>query len=275
MNKEKNLADIELELFLEALFQAYGYDFRRYSHAHLRRRLEHRLTLSNLHSFSQLQHSMLHEQGFINLILHDLSINVTEMYRDTDFYLIVRQEVIPILKTYPFIKIWHAGCSSGEEVYSLAIILKEEKLYNRAQIYATDFNEAILKKAKDAVYPAKNIKLYTQNYQKAGGISSFSDYYTAHEGMAQIDVGLKKNIVFANHNLVTDSAFGEMQIIFCRNVLIYFERDLQDRVLKLFWDSLAPKGYLCLGTKETIRFSRYLDYFEIVDEYYKIYRKKS
>ena len=266
--------NIEIDLFLEAIYQKYGYDFRNYGKAHIKRRLLHRMQLSKMSSISEMQYKVLYEEAFFNLILKDFSINVTEMFRDPSFYKNLREEIIPILKTYPFIKIWHAGCSSGEEVYSMAILLMEEGLYDRTQIYATDFNHQILRKAKEAIYPISKIKEFTANYQKSGGTKSFSDYYMAKYESVIFNSELKKNIVFADHNLVTDKAFAEVHMIVCRNVLIYFNKDLQNQVLKLFTSSLLPGGYLCLGTKETIRFSDSNIYYNTIIENEKIFKKK-
>lgn len=270
----EEIRNIEIKLLLEAIYQRYGYDFRKYSFAHLKRRIVHRLSSMGLKSVSQLQHYVLHDNEAIQQVLMDLSINVTEMFRDPSFYKRLREEIIPILRTYPYFKIWHAGCASGEEVYSMSIILREEGLYNRAQIYATDFNQKVIKKAKEGVYSIENIKQYTTNYQKAGGKKSFSNYYNAHYDSVIINFSLKKNILFADHNLVTDGIFSEVNMIICRNVLIYFERELQDHVLKTFLDSLLPGGILCLGSKETLQFSKFYQSFTQIDRKEKIYRKK-
>ncbi|MDC7231903.1 MAG: protein-glutamate O-methyltransferase CheR [Spirochaetales bacterium] len=265
---------LELELLLEGIYRKYGFDFRDYSGVHIKRRLNHRLSASGLQNFTQILHRIIYDEEFFKQILLDLSINVTEMYRDPQFYLELRQKVVPYLSTYPFIKIWHAGCSAGQEVYSDAILLEEEGLLERVQIYATDFNEKILQKAKEGIYPVEEIRRYTENYQKAGGTESFSDYYTAHYDSAMIKKSLRNNILFSFHNLVTDGVFGEMNMVFCRNVLIYFNKDLQNRVLKLFHDSLIPGGFLCLGSKESLKFSDLEDRFEIISAKEKIYRKK-
>jgi chemotaxis protein methyltransferase CheR len=265
---------IEIELLLEAVRLKYGYDFRNYARAHVKRRVLHRLALSGLPNVSALQHQVLAEQRDFELLLLDLSINVTEMFRDPTFYLAVRTEAAPLLKTWPFLKIWHAGCASGEEVYSMAILLIEEELFERTQLYATDFNQVVIQKAKEATYPIESIKEYTANYQKAGGQSSFAEYYTAKYDSVILDQSLKKRIVFADHNLVTDGVFGEMNMIVCRNVLIYFNRELQNRVISLFYDSLCPGGFLCLGSKESLKFSDYAALFEPVVEKEKIYKKR-
>ena len=265
---------LEIQLLLEAIYQKYGYDFRDYACAHTKRRLEHRLSLEDLPSFSHMQHKVIYDEIFFDQLLLDLSINVTEMFRDPWFYRRVREAVIPHLKTYPFIKVWHAGCSAGQEVYSMGILLEEEGMKERSQIYATDFNEIILAKAKDGIYPMDLVREYTNNYQKAGGVHSFSDYYTADYDSVVMKRSLKEQILFSSHNLVTDGVFGEMQVIFCRNVLIYFNRELQNKVLELFYDSLCPGGFLCLGSKENIKFSSVANKFEAVAEREKIYRKK-
>ena len=264
---------IEFDLILEAIYQKYGYDFRNYAKASLRRRLRYRLSQSNLKTISEMQHKLLNDKGFFDTLLLDLTINVTEMFRDPSFFKALREIVISELKKQPFIKVWHAGCSSGEEIYSTAILLKENGMYESSLIYATDTNEMVLDKAKSGIFPIEKMKDFTVNYRKAGGIASFADYYTARYDNAIMDNSLKKNIVFSNHNLVTDSVFGEMDLIICRNVLIYFNRELQDRVFRLFMDSLRPGGFLCLGSKETIRFSSYSDNFENVAEKEKIYRR--
>lgn len=270
MNENINL---EIDLLLEALFQKYGYDFRNYGKAHIRRRIIHRISKSKMKNISELQHQVIYDPEFLKVILEDLSITVTEMFRDPSFYLTLRNEVFPILKTYPYFKIWHAGCATGQEVYSMAIMLREEGLYERAQIYATDFNQIALQKAKDGIYPIEKIKEYTLNYQKAGGKSAFSDYYTARYESVILDKSLKKNIVFADHNLVTDGVFAELNMIICRNVLIYFNKELQDRVFTLFQDGLIPGGYLCLGSKESLRFAKNFKHFQTVSNKEKIYKK--
>lgn len=266
--------DIEVELFISALFMKYGYDFRNYSKAHMKRRIIHRLSLTpSIKNISELTYKILYDEAFFKTIISDFSINVTEMFRDADFYKALREKIIPYLKTYPFIKIWHAGCSTGEEVYSMAILLMEEGLYERTQIYATDFNDGVLEEAKAGIYPIERIKEYTQNYQRSGGTESFSKYYTAKYDWVKFDDNLKKRVVFSNHNLVTDGAFGEMNLIICRNVLIYFDRDLQNRVFKLFKESLVYGGILGIGSKETLTFSSVKNDFLTLLEKEKIYKK--
>jgi chemotaxis protein methyltransferase CheR len=264
---------IEFDLILEAIYQKYGYDFRNYAKASLRRRLRYRLSQSNLETISEMQHKLLNDKEFFDTLLLDLTINVTEMFRDPSFFKALREIVISELKKQSFIKVWHAGCSSGEEIYSTAILLKENGMYESSLIYATDTNEMVLDKAKSGIFPIEKMKDFTVNYRKAGGLASFADYYTARYDNAIMDNSLKKNIVFSNHNLVTDSVFGEMDLIMCRNVLIYFNRELQDRVFGLFMDSLRPGGFLCLGSKETVRFSSLSENFENVIEKERVYRR--
>lgn len=265
--------DIELDLLLRAVYMKYGYDFRNYSKAHLKRRINQRLMLSDLNSISELQHKLLWDKSFFRFFLQDLSINVTEMFRDPEFYASFRKKVIPDLKTYPHIKVWHAGCSTGEEVYSLAIIFKEENLLNRTQIYATDFNKGVLETAKQGIYNKKEMDLYEQNYADAGGTGKLKDYYTSKYGSVLFDKSLTKNVVFADHNLVTDGVFAEVNLVFCRNVLIYFDKTLQSKVLDLFSNSLAKRGFLCLGTKESLKFTGYDENYSAVDKKLKIYKK--
>lgn len=269
----EEIKDIEIELLIEAIFRRYGYDFRNYSRASIKRRIMHRFSMEGFSSISQMQHRVLSDVSFLETIIRDLSINTTDMFRDPSFYKALRTDVVPLLKTYPFIKIWHAGCSSGEEVYSTAILLKEEDLYDRAIIYATDFNEDILKRAKQAIYPINLMKQFSSNYHHSGGKEEFSKYYITNQKSAMLDKSLKKNIVFADHNLVTDRVFGEMNMIICRNVLIYFNRKLQNHVIRLFRDSLVRKGILCLGSKETVSFSEHADDFEKLVAKEKIYVK--
>lgn len=265
---------IEIDLLLQAIYQKYGYDFRNYARASVRRRVRHRLSLSGLKTISEMTHTLLYDQQFFETLLLDLSVNVTEMFRDPTFFKALRKAVIPALKREPCLKVWHAGCASGEEAYSMAILLKEEALYKNVQIYATDANEVILAKAKKGIFPIDRMKLYTRNYINAGGLASFSNYYTSRYDYAVMDNALKANIVFSDHNLVTDGVFGEMDLILCRNVLIYFNRELQDHVFELFWQSLRPGGFLCLGSKESIYFSKYADDFEGAVKGEKIYQKK-
>lgn len=274
MNALEEPQNIEIRLLLEAIYLKYGYDFRHYSRASIKRRILRRKQLSDLASISEIQHKVLYDPVFFKQLLQDLSINVTEMFRDPSFYRALRKHVIPCLSGLDEIKIWHAGCATGEEVYSLAILLFESGVYGKCRIYATDFSDNALKKAEAGIYPFDQIKAYTLNYRKTGGAASFADYYTARHESAVIRHSLKRNITFANHNLATDGVFGEMDMVLCRNVLIYFDRHLQNKVFRLLCDSLSPRGFLCLGAKESVRFAEISDLFVDVEPREKIYRKK-
>lgn len=269
-----DIDDIEITLLLEGVFLKYGYDFRQYSEAHIKRRIMNRMSMSGIDQISQLQTHVLNDEAFAFIFLHDLSITVTEMFRDPGFYKSLRKNIIPILKTYPYIKIWHAGCSTGEEAYSMAIILQEEGLYDRATIYATDFNQIALNQAKEGIFSNKMIREYTINYQLSGGKKTFSDYYISDYDNVIMNHSLRKNIVWANHNLVTDSVFAEVNVVLCRNVLIYFDQDLQNKVQALFYTSLLNGGILCLGSKEGLRFSNFNDKYIELDNKQRIYKKK-
>jgi chemotaxis protein methyltransferase CheR len=267
-------SEVEISLLLEALYQQYGYDFRQYSRAHITRRITNRMTISGIRTIPDVQAKALRDQTFASDLLQDLSITITEMFRDPSFYKALREKVIPLLKTYSFIKLWHAGCSTGEEVYSMAILLKEEGIYDRTTIYATDFNQQALHRAKEGIYSREEMKGFAVSYQKAGGKQTLSDYYTASYDHVIMNYDLKKNIVWANHNLVTDNVFSEVHIILCRNVLIYFDRELQNRVQQLFFDSLVKGGILCLGSKESLRFSDFAHEYLELDKAQKIFKKK-
>ena len=268
-----DLERIEIELLLEGIFRHYGFDFRAYAYASIRRRLWKRIEADGLSSVSALQERVLHQPEMMEKLLLDLSINVTAMFRDPGFYLTFRDHVVPLLRTYPFIRIWHAGCSTGEEVYSLAILLREEGLYERARIYATDINEIVLQRAKTGIFPLERMQEYTDNYIRAGGKRSFSEYYTAKYGGALFDQTLTKNVVFSQHNLVTDRSFSEFNVILCRNVLIYFDTTLQSKVQELFYGSLAMFGVLVLGSKETLRFMSHEECYQQIAPPQKIFRK--
>ncbi len=267
------LERIEIRLLLEGIYRHYGFDFRSYAYASLRRRIWKRMHSDGLTTISGLQDRVLHDPAMMERLLLDLSINVTAMFRDPGFYIAFRREVVPVLRTYPFIRIWHAGCSTGEEAYSMAILLEEEGLYDRTRLYATDINEVVIRKAKEAIFPLDRMQEYTQNYLRAGGHRSFSEYYTALYDGALFSPRLVRNIVFSQHNLVTDHSFAECNVILCRNVLIYFDRSLQRRVHSLFYDSLPMYGYLGLGNKESLRFTGFEDRYEAIDHREKIYRK--
>ena len=267
------LERIEIELLLEGIHRHYGFDFRSYAFASVRRRLWKRIQAEGLRSVSELQARVLHDPEVMERLLLDLSVNVTSMFRDPHFYLAFRTRVLPLLRTYPFIRIWHAGCSTGEEVYSMAIMLEEEGLYDRARLYATDINDVVLQRARSGIFPLDRMQEYTENYLKAGGKRSFSEYYTAKYGGALFSSSLTRNVVFGQHNLVTDRSFAEFNVIFCRNVLIYFDKTLQQRVHGLFYESLVNFGILSLGAKESLRFSKYEPCYERLDPGEKIYRK--
>jgi len=270
---DRGLEQLEIQLLLEAVYRHYGFDFREYAPASLKRRLERRMLAEGLATVSSLQDRVLHDPQVMERLLLDLSINVTSMFRDPAFYVSFRQRVVPLLRTYPFTRIWVAGCSSGEEVYSLAIMLSEEGLYDRTRIYATDINQAVLEQARAGVFPLDKMQEYTKNYLRAGGTRAFSEYYTAKYGGALFARSLTENVVFAQHNLVSDRAFNEFQAILCRNVMIYFDRSLQNKVLDLFHESLVMFGILGLGHKETLRFTAFEEAYEELDAEQRIYRR--
>lgn len=271
----EELERLEVKLLLEAVYRRYGFDFREYAQASLKRRLWRRLHAEGLATLTQLHDRLLHDPTCMERLLLDLSINVTSMFRDPTFYAAFRGQVAPKLRTYPFTRIWCAGCSTGEEVYSLAILLQEEGLYDRTRIYATDINEQVLESARDGVYPLDKMQQYTQNYISGGGTGEFSEYYVAGYDGARFRRSLTENIVFAQHNLASDRAFNEFNVIVCRNVMIYFDKGLQDRVHKLFYESLDTFGVLALGHKESVTFSPFADSYEILDASERIYRKTS
>jgi len=273
MDKDR-LEQIEINLLLEAIYQRYGYDFRNYARASVERRARQLRERLGAASIGAMIPMLLHDKALLGSVLKEFSITVTEMFRDPFVYRGIRQEIVPMLKTYPYIKVWLAGCATGEEAYSLAILLREEGLQGRAIIYATDFNDVALDKARAGIYELERLKVFTANYLKAGGRADFGDYYHARYGAAVMRSELKKDITFANHNLVTDGVFGEMHLIVCRNVLIYFNKELQARVLGLFRDSLVFDGFLCLGAKETLKFSSLAEEFKVVDPKAKLFQKK-
>ncbi|HBF09071.1 MAG: CheR family methyltransferase [Pseudomonadota bacterium] len=269
------IEDIELRLLLEAIFHKYGYDFRNYSMASLKRRLLQACEEFKCRSFSQLQDYILHDMESAHAILAFMTVQVSEMFRDPSYFKAFREQVVPVLRTYPSIKLWIAGCSAGEEFYSFAIILKEENLLDKTVFYCTDINHQALNKAKTGIYSLDRMKKFSMNYRAAGGTSSLSDYYTTSYDAAIFDKSLRKNVVFSDHSLVSDASFGEMHFISCRNVLIYFDKTLQDRVLGLFKDSLIRSGYLGLGAKENMLFSIHRNAFEEVIKNERIFHKIS
>jgi chemotaxis protein methyltransferase CheR len=269
----EELEVIEIDLLLEAVHRRYGFDFREYAPASLKRRLSRRMHAEGLSTVTQLHDRLLHDSECMERLLLDLSINITAMFRDPSFYVAFRKQVVPALRTYPFTRIWCAGCSTGEEVYSLAILLQEEGLYDRTRIYATDINEQVLDTARAGVFSLDKMQQYTQNYIRGGGTREFSEYYVAAYDGARFSRALTENVVFAQHNLVSDRAFNEFNVIVCRNVMIYFDKALQGRVHQLFYDSLDTFGVLALGHKESVAFTPLTDSYEVVDDAERIYRK--
>jgi len=271
--KKSEIDAIEMNLLLEAIYQRYGHDFRQYAKSSIKRRVQDALQKSDCGNLTEMIQKLLYDESFFQWFLGHFSITVTEWFRDPLFYRTLREKVVPYLKTFPFFKIWHAGCATGEEVYSLAIILKEEGLYDKATIFATDFNDDALAKARKGIYSVKDIQEAASKYQKAGGTGSLSEVFHAQHNSAIVAQALKENITFANHNLATDSVFGEMHLILCRNVLIYFDKALQNRIYHLFSASQVYKGFLCLGSKESLDFSDVRSYYKTVDKKQKIYQK--
>jgi chemotaxis protein methyltransferase CheR len=268
-----DLERIEVQVLLEAIYQHYGFDFRGYALGSLKRRLWRRAYAEKCETMSALQDRVLHDPAVMERLLLDLSINVTSMFRDPTFFGALREKVVPLLRTYPYVRIWNAGCSTGEETFSLAILLREEGLYERTRIYATDINEKVLDQARNGAFPIEKMRLYTENYIRAGGTESFSSDYTSDGGTARFNSDLLDQVVFAQHNLVSVAPFNEFNVIVCRNVMIYFGKKLQDRVHELFYESLDPFGILALGHKESIKFTRYEDRYEALDQPEKLYRK--
>ncbi|MDP9900063.1 chemotaxis protein methyltransferase CheR [Variovorax ginsengisoli] len=265
--------DIELRLLMEAIYLRYSYDFRDYTGASQKRRVLYALQQLNLPHISALQERVLRDAALFGELLQYLTIPVSEMFRDPPYFLALREQVVPVLQTYPSLKIWIAGCSTGEEAYSMAILLREEGLLSRTQIYATDINPTSLEKARQGIFPLEAIRSYTTNYQRSGGRRAFSDYYTAAYDAARFDPSLCADVIFADHSLATDSVFAETHLVSCRNVLIYFNRSLQDRALGLFHESLCHRGFLGLGSKESIDFSAYAQRFDTLARAERIYRK--
>lgn len=261
-----------LESLLVTIHNLYGYDFTQYSRASLQRRINAFYTKAKITSFDALLNKLSDPQYFTYFI-EEITVNVTEMFRDYGFYKLLKSAVIPILATYPFIRIWHAGCSTGEEVYSMAIMLKEAGILHKSILYATDINQAVLEKAKNGIFPISMMQQYSENYIAAGGEKDFSIYYRANYNLAKFDESLINKMVFSAHNLVTDGSFNEFQLILCRNVLIYFDKDLQNKVLQLFDKSLENLGFLALGNKESVRFSTHAFKYKLVDSKEKLWRK--
>lgn len=266
------LEDIEVELFVRALKLRHGYDFSQYAPASLKRRVLQLAHAQHADTVSALTTRLLHEPGFLQVILEGLSVPVSEMFRDPEVFRTLRERVFPVLASYPQINVWQAGCAHGQEVYSLAILLEEAGLYERTQIYATDFNESALRHAQEGIYPAREAQLWSRNYLAAGGSHTLADYYSARYELIKLDQRLRRHVIFANHNLVTDEVFCEAHLVLCRNVLIYFSDPLQDRTLGLFRDSLVRGGFLCLGTRESLDFAPSAADFTPVDAAQRIYR---
>ncbi len=268
-----SVEELELELLLEGVYRHYGYDFRNYARTSLRRRIAKLLQQENLPTISALQARVLHDSAAWDRFLQGISVHVSAMFRDPHFFLAFRRRAVPMLRTYPFIRIWQAGCSLGEEAYTLAILLEEEGLYDRSRIYATDINESTLRQARDGIYPADVMQKYTQNYMLAGGQRAFSEYYTARYEFAIMRPSLQRNIVFSQHNLVSDGPFNEFNVILCRNVMIYFNRALQERTHTLFHGSLSMFGILGLGARESMRFIPQESSYEQLEAGEKLYRR--
>ena len=269
----ENPEHLEMRLLLEGIYRRYGYDFRDYAASSMRRRIWNLIETEGLRSISGLQERVLHDQGALDRFLLAVSVNVTSMFRDPDFWAAFRTRVVPTLRTYPFLRIWHAGCSSGEEVYSMAILLKEEGLYDRCRIYATDMNEGVLRRAREGIFPMDVMDQYARNYLDAGGTAVLSDYYTAAYGHAIFRSSLRDNIVFSQHNLALDGSFNEFNVILCRNVMIYFKKRLQQRVHELLYNSLSMFGILAVGAKESLQFTPHERDYEQLAPDCKIYRR--
>jgi chemotaxis protein methyltransferase CheR len=264
---------IEIQMLLEAVYRRYGFDFRDYACPSIQRRVWNGVRAEGLSGVSELQGRLLHDPACMERFLLSVTVNVSTMFRDPGFYRTFRARVVPHLRAHPFLRLWHVGCSSGEEVYSMAILLQEEGLYPKCRIYATDMNEAVVARAKAGIFPPDQVQEYTRNYFRAGGTASLSDYYVARYDGVRFDRALAANVVFAQHNLVTDSSFNEFHVILCRNVLIYFNDALTSRVHRLLYESLAPSGFLGLGSQESIRFTPHEDRYEEFDRVERIYRR--
>jgi chemotaxis protein methyltransferase CheR len=269
----EKIEDIEIRLLLEALYVRYHYDFRNYAMGSIKRRLRQAREQMGFATISALQERVLHDETMLPRLLDYLTVQVSEMFRDPSYFRAIREKVVPHLKTYPSLKVWIAGCSCGEEVYSLAILFREEGLEDRTIFYATDINQDALRAAEAGIYDLDRIQLFTENHRKSGGKSSLSDYYHASYGRVSFDRSLRERVVFSDHSLVTDAVFGEMHLISCRNVMIYFDRPLQDRAVGLFSDSLARKGFFGIGSKESLRFSAHAEEFKEFVREEKIYQR--
>lgn len=249
------IADRELEILINEIYEYYGYDFSGYAKASFKRRVERLMSLDHFADFSMLVSKIRTDENYLRRLIEEITVNITEMFRDPSFYEVVRRDIFPILATKPFIRFWHAGCSTGEEVFSFAIMLKEANLLHKSLLYATDISPRVLNAAKSGVFPLRSMKQFSENYRASGGKNDFTEYYTANYGHARFSDELSERMVFSQHNLVADSSFNEFNMIICRNVMIYFDKDLQERALRLFDESLEPLGFLALGSKETMKFS--------------------
>jgi len=264
--------DAELEILLNDIQEVYGYDFSEYAKASLKRRVNRLFALDRFPSLAEFRFRLRSDAGYFRRFVEEVTVNVTEMFRDVSFFEALRKEVLPRLATYPLIRIWHAGCATGEEVYSMAILLEEANLLHKALLYATDLNPEALERARKGIYPLAQMKTNSENYVRSGGTRDFSGYYTARYEHAVFNRDLAAKMIFATHNLVSDRSFNEFQLILCRNVMIYFDKPLQDRVLNLFYQSLEPLGFLCLGSKENLRFSSVARHFTVFSKE-KIWRR--
>jgi len=267
------IKDEEVEFLIKDVYDIYGYDFSEYSRASFKRRVNRICLIDRFTSFAELRYTILNDPEYLKRFIEEITVNVTEMFRDPHFFKALREKILPQLGTYPLIRIWVAGCSTGEEAYSIAILLKEANLYHKSLIYGTDLNPSVLEKARSGIFPLQQMKVYSENYIASGGKKDFSDYYTANYDSVRFDKSLQEKLILSTHNLVSDSSFNSFQLIVCRNVLIYFDRGLQERVFRLFDNSLENLGFLALGAKETLRFSRLDKIYSQVDEQ-RIWKKQ-
>ncbi|WP_294244421.1 protein-glutamate O-methyltransferase CheR [uncultured Chryseobacterium sp.] len=267
------IKDEEVEFLIKDVYDMYGYDFSEYSRASFKRRVNRICLIDRFTSFAELRYTILNDPEYLKRFIEEITVNVTEMFRDPHFFRALREKILPQLGTYPLIRIWVAGCSTGEEAYSIAILLKEANLYHKSLIYGTDLNPSVLEKARSGIFPLQQMKVYSENYIASGGKKDFSDYYTANYDSVRFDKSLQEKLILSTHNLVSDSSFNSFQLIVCRNVLIYFDRGLQERVFHLFDNSLENLGFLALGAKETLRFSRLDKIYSQVDEQ-RIWKKQ-
>jgi chemotaxis protein methyltransferase CheR len=270
---QQEIGDEEVTLLLNELVGQFGYDFTSYSSASVKRRINRLFILDHFKNFAEFRKKVLHDKNYIGRFVQEITVNVTEMFRDPGFYKLLRTQVLPVLATYPFVRIWHAGCSTGEEVYSMAILLKEAGIMNKSLLYATDINPGVLDQVVKGIYPLRYLKLFSENYILSGGKEDFSSYYTAKYDLAKFDDELRSKMIVSTHNLVSDGSFNEFQLIICRNVLIYFNKPLQDKVLDLFDGSLETRGFLALGSKEQVKFASIGKKYEQLDPKEKIWRK--